>query len=836
MIANTFFPQSPESRWTHTSSSGRKRTIDYILVSKNLWALVRDAGSSLQLDLGSDHKAVQATLDLDVRTRQRRQKRRSTSWKPIDKRAYDAALDARLTSLTCTSPVDVQGEVGNVTKMLEERCAQIEAVVKDIAADHESAQARANEDRAADKAKLQELLASRRQARQRGESVRDLSKQIQHEIRAVGRARRRAQIATILSEFKGLKSLLQAGKLKSRDRISSMKDEHGDIQTDQKAVVEVFASFYENLYGCKEVLRRAVQDHRERGGDLPPFTMEELENELKGLKGGKCRDTAGLVAEMLKDGPQALKSAMLHVYNALLCTNARPPSTWCQSVISVLFKDGDQQEVKNYRPISIISLLYKVFSRLLLGRVKPILEQAQATDQAGFRAGFGCSDHLFTLTQLQEKAYEWRQDLWICAVDFVKAFDTVYHAELLSALRAQGLPVPYVELIEALYADCTAQVKTDCKSRTFAVQRGVRQGDPLSPVLFNAALEEVMRACKDKWRREQLGLSVVTGGDRLTNLRFADDLLLIATSLQDLERMIGDLALYGSEFGLQMHPQKTKILSNVPDNRRRSVPTQVTVGPLNIEVVGFKGYTKYLGRRFSFHNAHGLEVEHRISNAWKKFFAYKHVLCNRRFAMSDRLKLFNANVTPSVLYGCESWCLTAELEHKLRKAQRQMLRSIFQAGRRRRIVQAPASADGASPASSSSTSSSSTTGGVDLDTVEILEPWVEWLQRVTREVEGWNDQLGIKPWLELVRRRKHQWAGHIARREDGRWSLLVLDWLPEGGPGRRHARPRRRWEDDLLQHVQLVAGSDEMHWRFVVGDRQYWKGMEDDFATGQWRG
>ena len=77
----------------------------------------------------------------------------------------------------------------------------------------------------------------------------------------------------------------------------------------------------------------------------------------------------------------------------------------------------------------------------------------------------------------------------------------------------------------------TASVKTDSESRSFRISRGVRQGDPLSPILFNAALGNIMSQCKRSWSDGGLGITVEEGSENLTNLRFADDLLLVAGSL-----------------------------------------------------------------------------------------------------------------------------------------------------------------------------------------------------------------------------------------------------------------------------------------------------------------
>ena len=93
----------------------------------------------------------------------------------------------------------------------------------------------------------------------------------------------------------------------------------------------------------------------------------------------------------------------------------------------VLFKKGETTEPENYRPIAILPILYKVFAKLLDRRIGHVLERAQSVDQAGFRRSFGCEDHLFSVVLLAEKLREVQMPLWVAAIDYTKAFDTVEH-------------------------------------------------------------------------------------------------------------------------------------------------------------------------------------------------------------------------------------------------------------------------------------------------------------------------------------------------------------------------------------------------------------------------
>ena len=101
-----------------------------------------------------------------------------------------------------------------------------------------------------------------------------------------------------------------------------------------------------------------------------------------------------------------------------------PPADWKHTRIKVLLKKGDPQLPGNYRPISILPILYKLFSRVLHQRLKVFLQPEQSIDQAGFWAGFNCEDHLLSVVLLYEKMAEQNLDIWVATVDFEKAFDS----------------------------------------------------------------------------------------------------------------------------------------------------------------------------------------------------------------------------------------------------------------------------------------------------------------------------------------------------------------------------------------------------------------------------
>ena len=675
-IANTFFKKQLDKRHTYTGPNKIQRQIDYFLVNKRFWKTTDDCESTQSIDLGSDHKAIRlrSTALRPTTTLPQKQKKATRAhtpciWPPTDTEQYEISLTNKLDDLLTTTQLDV-------------RCEQIEDAIK-LTMQELHQQATRYESKHTANHKLSSLINQRRNTDNTHTTTRSqLSKAISKELRAIKRMTRRAEIDKILKEYKNLKRISGIKSNKAKELITSMTNADGQIEYGRQSITNVFATFYEQLYKDTDKASYTPAAHTRA---IPPFTTTELHKSLRQLKTGKAADCSGIAAEMLKSGGDVLHQTLLSLYNAIILPEAPPPHTWQHTMIKVLHKSGDRTQPQNYRPIATIPMLYKLFARLLYNRLELPLDHQQSCDQAGFRRGRSTTDHLFTTAIIQETADEWQIPLWMAAVDFKKAFDSITHQALWTSLADQGIDSSYIHLLTKLYDNQTAAVKTDYTSRHFNIERGVKQGDPLSSLLFNCVSESLMRRLKTTWQCKRHGLKLQPHAtERLTNLRFADDILLISTSLPSLSNMIADLCSEANKIGLQLHPDKTKILHNAHCTaKRRHIPNYTTINNLTVEILPTHSSTKYLGRKLSFTDPHRTEIENRIACAWKKFFTLKQELTGRRYSLSDRLRLFHGTVTPTVLYSCEAWTLTNELEQRLKRTRRQMLRMILHAPRRK---------------------------------------------------------------------------------------------------------------------------------------------------------
>ena len=132
--------------------------------------------------------------------------------------------------------------------------------------------------------------------------------------------------------------------------------------------------------------------------------------------------------------------------------------------------------------------------------------------------------------------------------------------------------------------------------------------------------------------------------------------------------MLLDMTEECAKVGLNLHPEKTHILHN--DKCYGRHVRIVKVGQIDIEVLEAPASTMYLGRLLSLTDPHEIELQHRIKKAWAKFAVYREELTNKSVPLKLRMRLFNAVVTPTILYGCCSWVVTASKEKKLQATQR----------------------------------------------------------------------------------------------------------------------------------------------------------------------
>ena len=234
---------------------------------------------------------------------------------------------------------------------------------------------------------------------------------------------------------------------------------------------------------------------------------------------------------------------------------------------------------------------------MLLNRIRHSLDAAETSEQAGFRRRFSTIDHLQTINELIEKSREFHLPLIIAFVDYEKAFDSIEIDRVWTALRQQGVHEKIVMMLQHIYSVARSEFFIGNDSIEVNIERGVRQGDAISPSLFTACLREVMRSLD--W--DQFGINI--DGQYLSYLAFADDIALISQNADQIQSMLNQLADASANVGLKINISKTKVVSSI--NIQTPLEVQVNV----IETVD---QFVYLGQLVSIPRNHNREISRLI--------------------------------------------------------------------------------------------------------------------------------------------------------------------------------------------------------------------------------
>ena len=249
----------------------------------------------------------------------------------------------------------------------------------------------------------------------------------------------------------------------------------------------------------------------------------------------------------------------LHVSCMELWETGIWPDEWTQSVFIPLPKKGDLLQCNNYRIIALVSNGSKILMRVILDRMQVKLESEIAQEQARFRPIRGTRVQITNLWIILEKARERNQTVCFCFIDFTKAnMVQVQHDQLSITMLEMGFPPHLVQLLWHLYSKQLAAVRTTSYlSAWFHVKKGVWQGCNLSPCLFNILAEQVILKALKGFPG---GLRI--DGRTISNLRYADDIVLLATSPEELQELVSRVERVAKAYNILINATKTKVMTN----------------------------------------------------------------------------------------------------------------------------------------------------------------------------------------------------------------------------------------------------------------------------------
>ena len=348
------------------------------------------------------------------------------------------------------------------------------------------------------------------------------------------------------------------------------------------------------------------------------------------------------------------------------------PTQWSLSNIIPVPKSGNLSITDNYRGISLICIITKLYNRMILNRIRSAIDPKLRYNQNGFRPKRTTVAQILALRRIIEEVKRNNLSAVLTFIDFKKAFDSINRSKMMKILKAYGIPPNLLGAIETIYSNTKAKIVTpDGETEEFDILSGVLQGDTLAPFLFVIVLDYAMKQATGGLEAD-LGFTITPKKSRripattLTDLDFADDISLLCNQMQQAQELLTRVETECSKVGLGLNAKKTEVMTyNISGHN----PLRTCSGNTLKEVDDFK----YLG---SWMDSTEADIKRRKALAWR---ALNNMTTIWKSHMSRQVKqnFFLATVESVLLYGCEAWTTTKALEKSLDGCYTRMLRTAL---------------------------------------------------------------------------------------------------------------------------------------------------------------
>ena len=644
--------------WTWKSPGDCVRNqIDFVIIRKRFRNAVKNAKTAPGADCNSDHVPVvcQVRVNLKKITKKRKYPKLDINLLRTDpdmKSRYNIAVKNRFEALQTYENVDSlwQHMKNSIIEVAEEfiPSKQIDCKRKWMTKE------------------ILDLMETRRKSKHNDIEYSRLNKKIKKKCNEAKESFLNNQCKEIESKWNKNSKFVHE-KIKEATgksfctRSGCIKAKDGSIIMEKERILDRWSEYIKDLFeddrGNKPVIKKNF--------DGPPILRAEVQNAIKTMKRGKAVGPDNISIEMIESledfGMDMVTMLMNEIYE-----NGDIPEDLCKSIFIALPKKPGATECELHRTISLMSQITKILLKILTGRIRNKLRPEIAEEQNGFVEDKGTRNAIFCLSTLIERSMQVQRNLYLCFIDYSKAFDCVKHRDLFSILHNLNIEGKDLRIIRNLYWDQKAAMRVEGELSPFTeIKRGVRQGCVMSPDLFNIYSEMILREISDIE-----GIRV--GGYNMNNLRYADDTVLISDSQEGLQALIDKVGTESEKKGLLLNVKKTECMLITKKSNN-------TIIDLKYKGMSIKQVHKfkYLGCEITSDGRWHTEIIKRIALAKNTFRKMSPLLTNNSISWETKSRVLRCYVWSTLLYGSECWTITKELQNKLEAAEMWFWRRIL---------------------------------------------------------------------------------------------------------------------------------------------------------------
>ena len=436
--------------------------------------------------------------------------------------------------------------------------------------------------------------------------------------------------------------------------------ENGDTCEDVEQILQKWEDDFKNLLNCKdsnnsdrhdgssdEIVTLPVPDDimMKLNADI---SLEEVHNALQRAKDNKATGCDDIPSEVLKNTNTA--NILVKLFNTCF-VNSIIPNVWKRSIINPIPKSSskDPRDPLGYRGISLAPSSYKLYCSVLNERLNKFVTELDIINdnQNGFRKKRSTADHIISLSTVIETRKSTRLPTFAAFIDFKTAYDKTNRNLLFSKLLQNGISGRFYDAIKTIYAEVKSCVRINgLKTNWFDINCGLKQGCLLSPIFFNLYVNDIVQSLSE------LGVGIDIGGEKLSILLYADDIVLLAESESDLQKMLDVLNVWVSNNSMVVNFLK----SNVVHFRNNAKPRTSHVFTCGNDVIDISDSYVYLGVLFTEHLDYNQMAKHVSKSASRALgLLIAKTKCLGGVPYDTFTKLYDCMVYPIISYGAVVW-------------------------------------------------------------------------------------------------------------------------------------------------------------------------------------
>ena len=369
---------------------------------------------------------------------------------------------------------------------------------------------------------------------------------------------------------KNTKYFLNLEKYKQEtNSVKELFNKNGEVVNDTDSILDIEYDFYKDLYSSVQIENDKIDEFLEHVNKKideddknmcdSDITSDEIIEALTAMSKNKSPGSDGLTTEFYCTFYDSLRNILPKIFNAAYDEGVLSRSMK-SGVISLIYKKkGDRRCIRNYRPISLLQVDYKILARIMANRFKKVLPKIVSENQTCCIVGRDISNSIANVRDLITLVENDNLEGYIIKADQEKAFDRLSHEYMFTVLEKFGFGDVFVKWINIFYSEINSSVKCNgFLTKYFSIKNGIRQGCPISALLYVLAAEPLQCIISDN--NNISGISIPLSDKVAKMFQHADDTTVTVSNKQSIDEVFNVLELYGKCSGARINKSKSEIM------------------------------------------------------------------------------------------------------------------------------------------------------------------------------------------------------------------------------------------------------------------------------------